>query len=301
MHALVISGGGSKGAFAGGIAEYLITECGIDYDVFVGSSTGSLLLSHLAMGKIDKIKEVFTSTTQKDIFDINPFYIKQTKEGTKVSINHFNTIRTFLMRRKTFGETNNLRKLLAANISKKEFEQLKSDHEEILVTVSNLTKSRTEFKSNLDHNYEDFLDWIWASANFVPFMSMVEKNGCEYADGGFGAHTPIQAAINHGATSVDVIVLETEEVDHTLAPSNNAFVSLMNVFDYMTNQIYRNDLTIGNLKAKLNDVQVRFFHLPRVLTDFPLVFNPDEMKGWWEEGFEYAKGVNPACEIIKRA
>jgi len=301
MHALVISGGGSKGAFAGGVAEYLITECNIDYDVFVGSSTGSLLLSHLAMGKIDKIKELFTSTTQKDIFNINPFYIKHTKNGTKVSINHFNTLRTFIMRRKTFGETKNLRKLLSDNISEQEYNQLKADNEEILVTVSNLTKSRTEFKSNLDHSYEDFMDWIWASANFVPFMSMVEKDGCEYADGGFGAHTPIQAAINHGATSVDVIVLETEEVDHTLSPADNAFVSLMNVFDYMTNQIYRNDLTIGNLKAKLNDVEVRFFHLPRVLTGFPLVFNPEEMKVWWKEGYEHAKKENPAPNIIRRA
>ena len=60
MRALVISGGGSKGAFAGGIAEYLINECGHKYDLLVGCSTGSLLLTHLAIGKIDKIKKVFT-------------------------------------------------------------------------------------------------------------------------------------------------------------------------------------------------------------------------------------------------
>jgi NTE family protein len=32
MKALVVSGGGSKGAFAGGIAEYLINDCGNSYD-----------------------------------------------------------------------------------------------------------------------------------------------------------------------------------------------------------------------------------------------------------------------------
>jgi predicted patatin/cPLA2 family phospholipase len=36
MKALVISGGGSKGAFAGGIAEYLIRDCCISYELFVG-------------------------------------------------------------------------------------------------------------------------------------------------------------------------------------------------------------------------------------------------------------------------
>jgi len=38
VRALVISGGGSKGAYAGGIAEYLICEAGKKYDIFVGTS-----------------------------------------------------------------------------------------------------------------------------------------------------------------------------------------------------------------------------------------------------------------------
>jgi predicted patatin/cPLA2 family phospholipase len=40
MKALVISGGGSKGAFAGGIAEYLIKDYCTSYELFVGCSTG---------------------------------------------------------------------------------------------------------------------------------------------------------------------------------------------------------------------------------------------------------------------
>ena len=38
MRALVISGGGSKGAFAGGLAAYLMGVQGKKYDLFVGSS-----------------------------------------------------------------------------------------------------------------------------------------------------------------------------------------------------------------------------------------------------------------------
>jgi len=68
MRALVISGGGSKGAFAGGIAEYLITVCKNDYDLFVGTSTGSLLIPLLSIGEISKLKEVYTSVNQKFYF-----------------------------------------------------------------------------------------------------------------------------------------------------------------------------------------------------------------------------------------
>jgi predicted patatin/cPLA2 family phospholipase len=49
----VISGGGSKGAFAGGVAEYLIREQKRKYELYLGSSTGSLLVSHLALNIID--------------------------------------------------------------------------------------------------------------------------------------------------------------------------------------------------------------------------------------------------------
>lgn len=103
MKALVISGGGSKGAFAGGIAEYLVKDCDFKYDIFVGCSTGSLLLPHLAIGKVDKIKRIYTSVTQKDIFSISPFRISKTVKGYETSINHFNTLRTFLKGCPTFG------------------------------------------------------------------------------------------------------------------------------------------------------------------------------------------------------
>ena len=75
MRALVISGGGSKGAFAGGIAQYLLEEKKHNYDLFLGTSTGSLLISHLALGKIQTIKKAFTSVNQSSIFSNNPFLI----------------------------------------------------------------------------------------------------------------------------------------------------------------------------------------------------------------------------------
>ena len=79
MKALVISGGGNKGAFAGGIAEYLIKEMNNKYDLFLGTSTGSLLLPLLSVGKVNRLKYVFSSVTQKDIFNSNPFHFYKKK------------------------------------------------------------------------------------------------------------------------------------------------------------------------------------------------------------------------------
>ena len=75
--ALVISGGGSKGAFAGGVAQYLIEETKHHYDLFLGTSTGSLLVSHLALNKIEEIIKAFISVTQDVVFDYCTFLFRK--------------------------------------------------------------------------------------------------------------------------------------------------------------------------------------------------------------------------------
>ncbi|MCH9661846.1 MAG: patatin-like phospholipase family protein, partial [Bacteroidetes bacterium] len=211
MKALVISGGGSKGAFAGGVAQYLKEEMGREYDLYIGTSTGSLLISHLAHNKIQKIKDVYTSVNQHSIFSICPFTIKKGKWGEQqISINHLKVLFNFFKGAKTFGESKNLRKLIRKTLTQEEFEQLKKSDKDIVITVSNLTVMEVEYKSIKDTTYDEFCDWIWISCNYIPFMSLVKKGGCEYADGGFGSIVPIKEAIDRGATEIDVIVLETE-------------------------------------------------------------------------------------------
>lgn len=56
MKALVILGGSSKGAIAGGVAQYLLQELYKEYDLFVGTSTGNLSIPLFALYKVDKVK-----------------------------------------------------------------------------------------------------------------------------------------------------------------------------------------------------------------------------------------------------
>lgn len=208
MNTLVISGGGSKGAFAGGIAEYLLSDSARDYQLFVGTSTGSLLAILLASGKIAQAKGVYTSVQQKDIFSVCPFLLKKLPDGTyRTKINHLGVIRMFLRRAKTFGDSTNLRKLIGKTFSVTDFHRMHDQGKEVVVTVANLSRQRLEYKSSRQYDYEDFCDWVWASANLVPFMSLLRKEDCDYADGGFGNVIPIQYAIGRGALAVDAIIL----------------------------------------------------------------------------------------------
>ena len=290
MRALVISGGGSKGAFGGGVAQYLIEELGYNYQLFVGTSTGSLLVPNLALNHIEKIKNVYTSVNQESIFSNMPFIIKKNKWGGKeIGINHFNVLMNFLRKKKTFGESKNLRKLIEKTFTEADFTTLKQSDKDVIVTVSNLSINQVEYKSLKDFEYQDYLDWIWISCNYTPFMSLVKKEGCEYADGGFGSMVPIEEAINRGATTVDVIILETEVTYYNRLPSRNVFSLISTMHEYMSDRIEKQNIRIGKFVAGNSNAILNFYYTPTVLTTNSLVFDKHEMSKWWESGFQFAK------------
>lgn len=287
--ALVISGGGSKGAFAGGVAQYLMEEKKKEYDIFLGTSTGSLMVSHLALGKIDALKKLYTSVNQKTIFSNNPFIIKKVHGEKVITINHFNTLWNIINGRKTFGESKNLRKLIRKNITEEMFLEILEKEKEVVVTLSNLSTNQIEYKSLSECTYSDFCDWIWGSCNYIPFMSLLEKNSCQYADGGFGCLVPIREAILRGAKEVDAIILETEVTQINKLKSKNPFSLLFDVFDFMLENVERHNITIGKLSAKHHDVKLNLYYTPTVLTTNSLVFDKKLMTKWWQSGFNHAK------------
>jgi len=289
MKALVISGGGSKGSFAGGVAQYLIEDLHKDYDLYLGTSTGSLLVSHLALQKVEKIKSIYTSVNQNSIFSNCPFIIKKKFGEDTIAINHFNVFRNFLKGSKTFGESKNLKNLIRKIFTPEEFEELKAGPKEIIVTVSNLSLNTVEYKSINEFSYDDFCDWVWISCNYIPFMSLVRKDGCEYADGGFASMIPIEEAIKRGATHVDAIILQSETNLYNRMPARGPFGLLTNLFSFMMDRIEYQNIKIGKYEAKINNATINFYYTPTLLTTNSLVFNKKQMMKWWETGYEYAK------------
>ncbi len=298
MKALVISGGGSKGAFAGGIAEYLILEKKKNYDLFVGSSTGSLLIPLLASNNIEKAHQVYTTIKNSDIFTLSPYKLKKRRGVEFIRMDHFNVIRSFLRGNKTFGSTKNLRKTIENYFTEKDFEKIKQSEKNVIVTVSNLSTQEVEYKSIKDFSYSDFCDWIWASANFVPFMSLMIKNNMEYADGGFGNNIPVQAAIDAGATEIDVIILDPIQRLSNKIRSTNAFDLTFKLLDYLMEQNNQSKLEISKLRAQNKKVTINRFFTPTQLTENSLIFNREKMTKWWEDGKEFARKIDPKEAII---
>lgn len=289
MKALVISGGGSKGAFAGGVAQYLMEIEKKEYDLFLGTSTGSLLIPQLALNNVGKLYDIYTNVNQLSIFSLNPFVVKKKDNREYVTINYLTTLLQFIKRKRTFGESGALRRTIKKNLSPKEFQILKESNKKLVVTVSNLSKNRVEYKQIEDFNYDEFCDWIWISCNYIPFMSLVTRNGYEYGDGGLGCVVPIREAIKRGATEIDAIILESESLNQNKVLGKNPFSLMLSIYGFVLDQIEKRDISEGILMAKHHNVKLNLFYTPTKLTENSLVFNKKLMSAWWLQGFNYAK------------
>jgi len=289
MRALVISGGGSKGAFAGGVAQYLIEQEQREYDMYLGTSTGSLLIPLLANNQIEKAYDMYTNVTQRKIFSNNPFVVRKKGDKEYVAINYMNVFWQLLKRKRTFGESKNLRKQIHKHFLEKDFDLIRATGKDVIVTVSNLSKNRVEYKSINEFEYEDFCDWVWMSCNYVPFMSLAEKDGFEYADGGLGCVIPIREAIKRGATTVDAIILETENMEHNKVVGKNPFSLMVNLYSFVLDQLESRDVIEGKLAAMNKNVKLNTYYTPTRLTENSLYFNKDLMLQWWAQGKTYAQ------------
>lgn len=285
----MISGGGSKGAFAGGVAQYLIEQHKHKYDLLLGTSTGSLLIPHLALGNVRKIYDIYTNVDEHKIFNVNPFVVKVRNGVEIVTINHMNVIKQFFRKKRTFGESKQLRKYIRESFTLSEFNQLKRSNCNIVVTVTNISRNEVEYKCIRDFSYEEFCDWIWISCNYVPFMSLAERNGNFYGDGGFSNLVPIREAINRGATEIDVVVLEMESMSTPKVIGKNPFSLMVDLFGTLLDQVEKHDITIGKLAAKNKNVKLNLYYTPTSLTTNALIFNKEKMKQWWHDGYEYAQ------------
>lgn len=105
---------------------------------------------------------------------------------TRTYMNHLNIMKMFLKGKKTLGDSRNLLHLIRNSFSQEDFRTLRNSDKKVVATVANLTRNKVEYKVSDNSDYDDFCEWVWISANLNPYMSLVKKDSCEYADGGFG-------------------------------------------------------------------------------------------------------------------
>jgi len=296
--ACLISGGGSWGAFGGGT----LARINRNYNTVIGVSTGSLLAPLTALKEWEILKFGYTSVNNSDIFDICWYKGKPlTKKGR---LRKLPIIMTLMLGEKSICTSNVLRKTIDIFFTEENFNQLRQQNIEILVGTQNFTQipSKIHYFSSMDEEYEEFKDWMWCSANFPFFTSLVKKSWKDgkgnfhvglWSDGGLTDLIGLEELGEKKYHEIDIILHRTKPIE------NMEGNKIHNLMDNVTTSInaMRYDIEFQYFYEKINKLnkqgtRVTIYWLPRKLNNNSMCFNKNEMTSWWDEGYETAFDSN---------
>ena len=282
--AMVVSGGGARGAWGVGVAKALSLAKGHEYKHLVGTSTGSLMGPLVLTRDFDKLEEAYTSVTQKDIFNFNPFNKKGKPSALKV-------LWRLILNKPTVGESKNLLALIPKFFQQSIYDKIHAEGCEFTATLASLTRNETAFKSTADYGHKDMIDWIWGSANEPVFMSLLKKEGQYWGDGGVKDYLPIAYAIKKGAQQIDIIVHNTPTFTNTNWEPQGSFINtLFRVINILSVDVAEDNIANAKLQVEIEqDIELNLYFMSQDLVDKTansLIFDKQIMQDILKTGYQ---------------
>ena len=205
--AIVLSGGGAKGAYQMGFWK-AIRQLNISYDIVTGTSIGAL------NGALMVQKSYFTAYRLWYFMNYNRVYDRKT--SSEFSSDNRDIMMKYAKKVIKGGlDVENLEKTIRNSIKPRLFYNSKIDYGLITVKFPSLkpvilTKDKIE---------KDLLcDYLVASASCFPAFKMKNINNKKYIDGGYYDNLPINLAISMGAD--EVIAVNLKEVGNVKKVKN---------------------------------------------------------------------------------
>jgi len=300
--ALVLSGGGAKGAFQVGALDYLIKEKGINFEIICGVSVGALNAAMVAQGDFDLLRKIWLEIkSEKDIFRQRFFGILSGLFG----VESVYTNRPLWKKIDQCVDPEKIRN------SGKEFR------------VGTVSLQTGEYIS-VNQNFPDLKKWVLASAAIPVTFEPIRLKGEQIIDGGVRDITPLSTAIELDAERIFVILASPTNVKWI----EKEYKSLMEIgvrsLDIVLAEVCANDLRIAKmvnadirswneLKKKVESSGYRikdfyrnidFIHekhreielidiIPEEDIIGTLEFNPEKIREAITAGYEEAKKIFP--------
>lgn len=249
--ALVISGGGSKGAFAVGVLSYIQQHIRpVDqFDIYCGTSTGALIVPLAALGELALLKTIYTTTQQTDVL---------IKGGI-----------LDLARSVSLHDATPLKRLIERNLTDSHYDRLRASGRSVfLATICLQTERLVYFATkpaagtdaydvDLITNATDLRRAMLASSCQPVFMQPVElRPGAvpvrQYVDGGIRELTPLQAAIDNGAETIIAITNSPAQTPDDNRLIDKATAMLERTIDLFSEDVSDNDYRIANVYRQTN-------------------------------------------------
>lgn len=237
--ALVLSGGGSRGAYQVGAIQHLLGECAIDYDIITGISVGALNGSYLSM-----FKRGDGYSAARGLLDV----WKQVSD--RAIYKKWFAGRLAALWRPSVYNSKPLQKLVEQTL---DTQLMRSSGKKLIVGAVSMTTGRYRTWNESD---EDVVDAVKASSAFPGMFLPVEIDGEVWVDGGIREVAPVNDAIQAGATHIDVILNQPRELPVKLADTS-AVGSISRIVEIMMSESTSNDLK----RVELYNEILRYQHL----------------------------------------
>lgn len=282
MKALVLSGGGAKGAYELGVLKRWMSEEKCDYDIMTGVSVGALNVA--ALGMVEK------GSPEKAVEYLENFWLNVNTPSVWKRWFPFGMLS--VLWKKSAYNSNPLINLVKQNVNQK---VVAGNKRIISVGACSLSTGENVYARE---NNPYFVDYVLASSSFPVFLTPIEINGQLYTDGGVRNVTPLGEAIKLGATDIDIVTCQGDEISGWDHNGKKGVPDVMfRALDIMSNQITRSDLRLCGLKnelaitnSKYKVVTVRMVCPAKgvELVKNSLKFNRDEITRMIEMGYEDA-------------
>jgi NTE family protein len=275
--ALVLSGGGAKGAWEAGAAVALI-ERGVPVRLVAGSSAGALNAAMLADGRLDRLQDLWRSLSREQVYSwrtgvifagLLPGWV------TLLALDHAGSL----------FDPGPLRELIAGAL---DLERIRASPRRLLVVTTDLARRAP----HLFDNATVTVDALMAAAAVPGAFPPVSVDGTLLVDGGLTGRAPVLEALATGVPVGRALVLLSYAADEPGQAPTRLRRTLEEAFETsMVHQI-RRDAELARFKYPAVDVQLLTPGAPLHLR--PLEFDRAGMAG------ALARGRADALRCLER-
>ncbi|MEI5994148.1 patatin-like phospholipase family protein [Candidatus Enterococcus mansonii] len=212
--ALVLGGGGARGAYQVGVWQAL-KELAVPIAMITGTSVGALNGALILQDDLSAAKEMWEKIeTQKILSYPNIETSINTFGGIMSQIGSF----TLSAIQSKGVSTLPLQKLIEATFSSEKMNQVTTDFYLVTTELPALKEKNVHFNSCENDQWQR---WLLASASFFPAMAATKIKDNYYIDGGYRNNIPIDIALRKGATECIVVDVKGPGITKPLKRSDD--------------------------------------------------------------------------------
>lgn len=276
--ALVLAGGGSKGAFQVGVLQRLMGDQQNDYELLCGTSVGAINASYLAQAPLGQPGQAIARLRAE----------WDTVTNDKVRKRWFPFGRAEAFFKTSVYDSEPVHQWIRSGL---DASKVRSSGRRLRVVAVSFGTGESFVA---DERTPDLAEWVIASSAFPVMFTPASIRGDLWTDGGLRSVTPLGEAIRAGADDIDVVLCSDPFGKSSFDVKDARAIPqlLLRSIDIMNDEVSRADLRIAGLKNDLSQlrpeyrkVKIRLFQPKEPLPFDSLDFDPAHIRAMIDAGY----------------